>query len=194
MDALFHLRDMIASLDGPLVAALAGRAQLLRNDAIYAAHQPPPAGLDVLATGYAKSRTLAGRVQLLRAPYLGVVVPRLCAPGNAPPEREACLAADIACLNAMARRLALSVHVATRKRQALPPTLQQAIATRDPGTVEQAITNAAVEADVLARVAVHARKATVAPSTVAAITQLYRDWLIPLSRKIQVHDLLAPAE
>ena len=194
MDALFHLRDMIASLDGPLVAALAARARLLRNDAIYAVNQTPPAGLDALATSYAKSRTLAGRVQLLRAPYLSVIVPRHCVPGDAPLEREACLAADIACLNAMARRLALSVHVATRKRQALPQTLQQAVATRNPDVVEQAITNAAVEADVLARVAAHARKAEATPGTIDAITQFYADWLIPLSRKIQVHDLLSPAE
>ncbi len=194
MDALFHLRDMIASLDGPLVAAWVTRARWLRNEAIYAAHQQAPADGAWLAREYAQSRTLAGRVQLLRAPYLGAVIPRLCAPGQAPAEREACLAADITCLNAMARRLALSVHVATRKRQALPPALQNAIATGDPEAVEHAITNAAVEADVLTRVAAHARQAAAGPDTVRVITQLYADWLLPLSRKIQVYDLLAPAE
>ena len=36
MDALFHLRDMIASLDVPLTDDLCARARLPRNDDLYA--------------------------------------------------------------------------------------------------------------------------------------------------------------
>lgn len=193
MDALFHLRDMIASLDAPLVDDLCARARLRRNEALYAPNGDGPPDLDALAGQYAGSTTLPGRVLLLRSSYVQVLLPALCAPG-ADDDRAACLAADAACLNALARRLALSVHVATRKREAIPDALQAAIRTGDPARVEAAITNAAVEADVLARVDQRARKNGPAAGTAARIVALYADWLIPLSRKIQVHGLLAPPE
>ena len=66
MEALSHLRSMIASLDEALVDALCVRARLRRNEPLYAL---PPAtfpGLDALAGQFAVSATLAGRVHLLR--------------------------------------------------------------------------------------------------------------------------------
>ena len=191
MDALFHLRDMIASLDVPLVDDLCARSRLLRNDAFYSVGGLAAPALEALAGQYAGSTTLPGRVLLLRPAYLAVLLPDICAPGTADSQRAACLAADTACLNSLARRLALSIHVATRKREALPDALQAAIATRDPSRVEDAITNLAVEAGVLARVEARAQKAGVAADTVQRISGLYARWIIPLSRKIQVHGLLA---
>ena len=191
MDALFHLRDMIASLDGPLVDDLCTRSRLHRNESIYALDAGAAPALEELAGQYAGSTTLAGRVLLLRPAYLQILLPALCPPGAEPAERGACLAADTACLNSLARRLALSIHVATRKREALPDALQAAIGTRDPAQVEQAITNLAVEAGVVARVETRALKCAAPVETIRQIARLYTDWIIPLSRKIQVHGLLA---
>ena len=193
MDALFHLRDMIASLDAPLVDDLCARARLRRNEALYALNGDAPPDLDALAGAYAGSTTLAGRVRLLRPSYVRILLPALCEPGE-DGDRAACLAADVACLNALARRLALSVHVATRKREAIPDALREAVRSGDPARVEAAITNAAVEADVLARVDKRARKNDPPAGTPGQIAALYADWLIPLSRKIQVHGLLARTE
>ena len=190
MDALFHLRDMIASLDAPLVDDLCARARRRRNEALYAPNGAAAPGLDALAGAYATATTLGGRVQLLRPAYVQTLLPALCAPGE-DDDRAGCLAADTACLNALARRLALSIHVATRKREAIPEALQAAIRSGDPIRVEQAITNAAIEADVLARVEKRARKNDPPPGTSERIVALYADWLIPLSRKIQVHGLLS---
>ena len=128
MDALFHLRDMIASLDGPLVDDLCARARLPRNESLYALNGSAAPGLEALAGPYAESTTLAGRVLLLRPFYVRTVLAALCAPGGGEAERNACLAADMASLNSLARRLALSIHVATRKREALPDALQAALA------------------------------------------------------------------
>ena len=189
MDALFHLRDMIASLDAPLVDALCQRAVRRRNEALYARDRFPAPGLRDLAGAYATSRTLPGRVRLLRSSYVQILLPQLCVTG--PDDEVACLAADTACLNALARRLSLSIHVATRKRESLPAALQAAIRSRDPLRVEEAVTNSAVEAEVLARVKRQSRKTGPSPGLPDHIVAIYADWLIPLSRKIQVHGLLA---
>ena len=191
MDALFHLRDMIASLDGPLVDDLCARARLPRNESLYALNGSAAPELEALAGPYAESTTLAGRVLLLRPFYVQILLAALCAPGGGDAERTACLAADMASLNSLARRLALSIHVATRKREALPEALQTALRTGDPARVEQAITNRAVEADVIARVEKRARKNGAPDETVRRLADLYAHDIIPLSRKIQIHGLLA---
>jgi CII-binding regulator of phage lambda lysogenization HflD len=71
--------------------------------------------------------------------------------------------------------------------------LQAALGTGDPARVEDAITNLAVEAGVIARVETRARKNGADAETVRRLAALYADVLIPLSRKIQVHGLLADA-
>ncbi len=190
MDALLHLRDMIASLDPPLVDDFCVRARWRRNDSLYALPSLSAPGLDALAAQYAESTTLAGRVLLLRPAYLLALRPALCEAGE-DEDRTGLLAADTACLNALARRLSLSIHVATRKREALPEVLQTAVRTGDPGRVERAITNAAVEAEVLARVGQRAERQAPRADTPGQIVALYAEWLIPLSRKIQVHGLLS---
>ena len=190
MDSLSHLRGMIASLDETLVDSLCARARLLRNDRLYALPDAPAPTPDSLAGPFAGAATPAGRAQVLRPSYLRILLPALCAPGNEE-DRSACLAADAACLDALARRLALSVHVATRKRESIPEALQSAIRTGNPARVEDAITNPAVEADVLARVRLRARERAPQMETPDQIAALYAEWIIPLSRKIQVHGLLA---
>ena len=191
MDALSHLRGMIAALDETLVDNLCTRARLRRNEQLYALPASPIAGLDALAGQFVGSDTLARRVHVLRPPYLQSVLPTLCEPGSED-ERSPCLAADAACLDALVRRLALSVHVATRKREAIPEVLQSALRTGDPARVEQAITNPAVEAEVLARVLARAREQAPRVETPDQVAAIYAEWLIPLSRKIQVHGLLFP--
>ena len=193
MDALFHLRDMIASLDVPLTDDLCARARLPRNEALYALPGADAPALEALAGAYAGSTTLAGRVLLLRPFYVRTVLPALCAPGGGEADRNACIAADTAGLNSLARRLALSIHVATRKREALPDALQAALRTGEPARVEAAITNLAVEVGVMARVEARARKGGADDETVRRLAELYANVLIPLSRKIQVHGLLADA-
>jgi chorismate mutase len=190
MDALSHLRGMIAALDEELVDAFCARARLRRNEALYALPTATVPGLDALAAQFAATATLAGRVQALRPAYIQLLLPALCAVGS-DEGQPSCLAADAACLDALARRLALSVHVATRKREAIPEALKAAILAGNPARVENAITNPAVEAEVLSRVRMRARDCAPRVETPEQVAALYADWIIPLSRKIQVHGLLA---
>jgi len=190
MEHLSHLRHIIASLDEALVDSLCTRAQRRLNESLYALPEAPPPDLQALAGQFADSPTLAGRAHLLRPAYLHTLLPLLCDPGQ-DKGQPACLSADGACLDALARRLALSVHVATRKLEALPAALQAAIRAGDPARVEQAITHPAVEAEVVARVQNRASARAANPEIPARIGRLYAEWIIPLSRKIQVHGLLA---
>lgn len=189
MDALDHLRQLIRSLDEALTDALSARARLGFDPSFYAMPTGPLPELDAIAGEFADAPALAARVGILRPAYLLRFLPELCtdAPVNGP---APCLASDAACLDALARRLALSVHVATRKRETLPDSLQSALQTRDPRRVEAAITHPAVEENVLARIHTRIRGQSSDPTLPNRIGSLYAQWIIPLSRKIQVHGLL----
>jgi len=178
MEALSQLRTLIASLDKELVECLVTRARLQRNDHLYTDTGGAVPKLDVLAGQFGDSSTLAGRVQVLRPAYLQHWRPLICEPGGNGGRT-------------LARRLALSVHVATHKRAAIPETLQAAIKSADPAQVEKAITHPGVEREVLARIRVQALADGVDGTTADQIVALYKNWIIPLSRKIQVHGLLA---
>ena len=129
MEALSHLRGLIAALDEALVDALCARARLRLNEPLYALPDDPAPALQALAGAFAESATPAGRVRVLRLPYLRLLLPALCEAGR-DEGGAACLSADAACLDALARRLALSVHVATRKREAIPDALAKDAAER----------------------------------------------------------------
>lgn len=189
MEPLVQLRGLIAALDETVVDALCARAGLRRNEALYPQVGPPAPALAALAGLFTGAASPSSRVQVLRPAYLQVVLPVLCEPGR-DAGQPAPFAADAACLDTLARRLSLSVHVATRKREAVPEALRAALATRDPVQVEQAITHPAVEAEVLARVRNRVSEKQDNPNLPGRIARVYAEWIIPLSRKIQVHGLL----
>ena len=189
MEALAHLRGLIAALDETVVDALCARAHLRRNEALYPPDTAPLPASEVLAGLFARADAPAGRIRVLRPAYLQAFLPVLCEPGRNEGQNGP-YSADAACLDALARRLSLSVHVATRKREAVPEALRAAIQSRDPAQVEQAITHADVEAEVLARVQARAAANQGSPDLPGRIAALYTEWIIPLSRKIQVHGLL----
>lgn len=190
MEALSHLRHLIAALDEAVVDSLCLRAQRRRNESLYVLPDAPVPSLQALAGQFAESPTPAGRVHVLRAAYLRQLLPVLCDPGQ-DKGQPACLSADGACLDAIAHRLALSVHVAARKREAIPQALQAALATGEPLQVERAITHPAVEEEVIARVQALAAARAPHSEIPARVAAIYADWIIPLSRKIQVCGLLA---
>ncbi len=191
MEALSHLRQLIASLDEALTDALCARSKLGFLEAHYSMPDEPAPGLQMLAGEFAETASLAGRVRVLRPVYLRLLLPSLCEPARHDAPSPG-LAADAACLDALARRLSLSVHVATRKREAIPAALQTAIESGNPRRVEQAITHPAVEDEVLQRVKTRVAGQSPDPDLPGRVAAIYAEWIIPLSRKIQVAGLLAP--
>jgi chorismate mutase len=123
-----------------------------------------------------------------------MVVPYLASRGEDADPREA-LYADTEVISALARRCRFSTKVIARKRIELAPELRAAAKTGDPAAVEHALLNEAVEEKVLARIVNFARAEHFdlqggPESVVRHLVALYRDYLLPLSRLIQVYVIL----
>jgi chorismate mutase len=189
MNKLAQLRDIIASLDETLVKAFCGRAAFKVNAELYNERMRPLSVAET-ATLFGTASTIAGRAHILRPLYVSTLLPALCEAG-ADEDRRKCIAADANCMNALVQRLNLSVHVAALKLEEIPEALRLPLMNRDPGLLEKAITNQAVEADVIARILDMSRGQHAGGDLPEKIARVYETWVIPISRKIQVHDLLA---
>lgn len=189
--ALSSLRAMIADIDASLIRAFAGRRRYALNPTLYV--HAEPVDLHDLARAFAVGDQTA-QTRLLRRFYLTMVVPYLASRGEDADPREA-LHADTEVISALARRCRFSTKVIARKRIELAPELRAAAKTGDPAAVEQALLNEAVEEKVLARIVNFARIEHFdleggPESVVRHLVALYRDYLLPLSRLIQVYVIL----
>jgi chorismate mutase len=189
MNKLAQLRDIIASLDETLVKAFCGRAAFKVNAELYNELKRPLSVAET-ATLFGTASTIAGRAHILRPLYVNTFLPALCEAG-ADEDRRKCIAADANCMNALVQRLNLSVHVAALKLEEVPESLRLPLLNRDPVLLEQAVTNHTVEADVIARILDVSRGQQAGGALPERIARIYETWVIPISRKIQVHDLLA---
>jgi len=189
MNKLSQLRDIIASLDETLVKAFCGRSVFKINAEMYNEIKLP-LSVPETATLFGTASTIAGRAHILRPLYVNTLLPVLCAPGN-DIDRRKCIAADANCMNALVQRLNLSVHVAALKLEEIPEALRMPLQKRDTVLLEEAITNHTVEAEVIARILDMTRDQHASAELPDRIARLYAEWIIPISRKIQVHDLLA---
>lgn len=189
MNKLAQLRDIIASLDETLVKAFCGRAVFKVNEALYNEIKRPLSAAET-ATLFGSATSIAGRVHILRPFYVTTLLPALCEAGEDEDCRK-CIAADASCMNALVQRLNLSVHVAALKLEEIPEALRLPLLNRDPVLLEEAVTNHTVEADVIARILDMSRGQHAGGAQPEKIAHIYETWIIPVSRKIQVHDLLA---
>ena len=189
MNRLAQLRDIIASLDETLVKAFCGRAVFKVNAALY--NEPKcPLSVAKASALFSEASTIAGRALILRPLYANTILPLLCEAGENI-DRRKCIAADASCMTALVQRLNLSVHVAALKQEEMPEALRLPLQSRDPDLLEKAITNHTVEADVIARILGMSREQHACGELSEKIARIYETWVIPTSRKIQVHDLLA---
>lgn len=189
--ALSSLRAMIADIDASLIRAFASRRRYRLNPSLYV-HAEPVEMAD-LAKAFAFGDS-TDQTRLLRRFYLTMVVPYLAARGEDKDPREA-LYADTEVISALARRCRFSTKVIARKRVELAPELRAAAETGDPAKVEAALLNQAVEDKVLARIEAYAEREhfnleSCSESAVRHLKALYRDYLLPLSRLIQVYVIL----
>lgn len=169
---LNQLRGQVAAIDREIVAALAQRF------GTPAATPPALAETPLLAR--------------LRAEYAHQTATAFTAAPVLPPAlREA---TDQAVLAAICRRMEVALRIAAAKAGGAMPRVRDLAAAQDPAALEAAITQPDVEEQVIARAAATARALPALPEnfpdTVAA---LYRDWIIPLARRVQVEALLAQA-
>ena len=188
--ALSSLRAMIADIDSNLIRAFGTRRRYRLNPGLYV--HAEPVTMDALAQAFATGDATA-QTRLLRRFYLTTVVPYIASPGDDAEPRQA-LHADTDAIAALARRFRFATRVIARKRVELAPELRAAAATGDPAKVEAALLNAEVELRVLARAEAFAEREGFGPSLTRHIAALYKDYLLPISRLIQVYDILARDE
>jgi chorismate mutase len=177
---LDELRNRIGAIDREIVAALAQRSRL-----------GCPAR-PVTAPTAAKDDDLS--VARVQAEYAPLVAEKICAREIMAADASACAAADRAVVDAVCRRLRVVLEIAHAKAAGQTPRFRALVAARDAAGLEQAILQPAIEEQVIARAVTLARELRAAggpanfPDRVAAI---YRDWIIPLARRVQVETLLA---
>ena len=188
MNKLAQLRNIIASLDETLVKAFCGRSAFKLNEELYN-ELKRPLSISETATLFGSASTIAGRALIMRPLYVNTLLPVLCDAGS-DVDRRKCIASDNACMNALVQRLNLSVHVAALKLEEIPESLRIPLQSRDPVQMEAAITNHTVEAEVIARILEMTREQQASAELPQRIAKIYEAWIIPISRKIQVHDLL----
>ena len=184
--ALSSLRAMIADIDSSLLTAFAARSRFRLNPGLYA--HAEPIDIDTLARAFAHGDATA-QTRALRRFYLTTVVPYLALPGDDPEPREA-LHADTDAIAALARRFRFAARVIARKRVEQAPALRAAAETGDPAKVEAALLNEAVEQRVLERAQTYALREGLTEQHAKQLSWLYRDYLLPVSRLIQVHLVL----
>lgn len=150
--------------------------------------------------GYARCPLAPNAINInsrVRDAYENHIVPRICATGD-DEQYGSSAVCDVTCLQALSKRVHYGKFVAETKYRDPSGALSEALRERDPGRIMQAITDAEVEAEVLRRVAAKARAysveihqaATCPPLAPDAVVEVYREWIIPLNKQVQVEYLL----
>lgn len=140
-------------------------------------------------------------VPLLEQGYRECVLPALTQTGITFVTAATVQACDVACLHALLLRLRFAVLVAESKIKAADVRLRTAAAAGDTAGLNDLITYPIVERAVIERarghVAEFARHQHLPPGQTAALSSavaaVYRDWILPLSRDVQVSWLIAHA-
>ncbi|WLF77145.1 chorismate mutase aro7 [Lodderomyces elongisporus] len=138
--------------------------------------------------------------------YVEDIVPQVsCGDGDQLENLGSASTCDIECLQAISRRIHFGKFVAEAKYQSDKPLYIKLILDKDVKGIEDSITNSAVEAKILERLVVKAENYGVDPSMKFGqnvkskvqpeiIAQLYKKWIIPLTKKVEVDYLLRRLE
>ena len=133
--------------------------------------------------------------------YIHRIIPMMCLPGD-DKQYGSSAVNDVILLQSLSKRIHYGKFVAECKFLDNPDALLPAIRARDTEKIMTLITNARVEQDVLNRVSNKTKIYTgeldtlpdmhsLLPETACAV---YRDWIIPLNKQVQVDYLLQRAE
>lgn len=133
----------------------------------------------------------------IRERYEKTLIPWICAPGD---DRQygSTGVCDVTCLQALSKRIHYGKFVAESKFRTPTPALREALDKHDGVLLSEAITDDLVEQQVLERVRAKAEtytaelNRTASSPTVTAdiIADIYRQWIIPMNKDVQVQYLL----
>ncbi|ABN67369.2 ARO7 [Scheffersomyces stipitis CBS 6054] len=138
--------------------------------------------------------------------YVEEIVPQIsCKEGEQQENLGSVSTQDIECLQAISRRIHFGKFVAEAKYQNDKPLYIKLIKEADVDGIEASITNSAVEQKILERLVIKAESYGVDPSlrysqnpqskiNPQVIAKLYKDWIIPLTKKVEIDYLLRRLE
>jgi len=146
--------------------------------------------------------------QELKDCYINHILPAACANfdreerGEAQENYGSAATCDVACLQALSRRIHFGKFVAESKFQSEPERFVKMIKEGDRKGIDEAITNSAVEQKVLERLRLKAKTYGTDPSIGAdgqsdegkinteAVVAMYKDYVIPLTKVVEVEYLM----
>jgi len=145
----------------------------------------------------------------IKQKYIEAVLPLVCKKyaredrGETQENYGSAATCDVACLQALSRRIHFGMFVAESKFQAETDRFVELIRKKDRIGIDKAITNAAVEAKVLERLRLKAKTYGTDPSigveghekiNVDAVVTMYKEMVIPLTKIVEVEYLMQRLE
>lgn len=129
--------------------------------------------------------------------YQDDMIPLMCEEGDDEQYGSSCVC-DVACLQAMSRRIHYGKFVAESKFRAMPEVLKLLVTKQDAAGLLDAVTDDVVENKVLQRLESKASTYTrelngAGPrrsTSAGTIVEIYRRWVIPMNKDVQVAYLL----
>ncbi|KAA8896870.1 chorismate mutase, partial [Sphaerosporella brunnea] len=146
--------------------------------------------------------------QKIKSAYIKHILPAACVKRSGPDRGEtaenygSAAVMDVACLQSLSRRIHFGKFVAEAKFREDPEGFTKMIEEKDVDGLANAITKPAVEQQVLKRLELKARTYGTDPSAPAddqkrnikinvdAVVAMYRDWVIPLTKEVEIDYLL----
>jgi chorismate mutase len=133
----------------------------------------------------------------VRRAYENEILPLVCGPGD-DSQYGSSAVCDVMCLQALSRRIHYGKFVAESKFRSSPMLFTDAMREGDRVALMRAVTDADVERDVVSRVRKKAEVyGEIGSGEVAAlridpdtVAEIYRDWIIPLNKRVQVEYLV----
>ncbi|KAK9450910.1 chorismate mutase [Limtongia smithiae] len=131
--------------------------------------------------------------------YIHDIVPKICPKGEQKENFGSTSLCDISCLRSLSRRIHFGRFVAEAKFKSEPERMTELINNKDVPGLEGAITNSAVEQQILERLKKKALGYGTDPSQpnqslqkvdADAVVEMYKNWVIPLTKDIEVAYLL----
>lgn len=144
--------------------------------------------------------------QLIKDNYIEHIVSSVSAgEGEQPENLGSCTTCDIDNLQALSRRIHFGKFVAEAKFQTEKERFTKLILAKDVKGIEEAITNSAVEAKILERLVEKGKAYGTDPTLKWSqnpqqkinpefLAKIYKDWVIPLTKKVEVDYLLRRLE
>ncbi|RLV92566.1 Chorismate mutase [Spathaspora sp. JA1] len=163
----------------------------------------PPINYPKILANYSDEITVNAEIMDF---YVKEIVPQVsCKEGDQLENLGSVSTCDIEALQAISRRIHFGKFVAEAKYQSDKPAYIKLILTKDIKGIEDSITNSAVEQKILERLVIKGESYGTDPSLKYSqnpqskvdpkvIAKIYKDWIIPLTKKVEIDYLLRRLE